>query len=354
MTAAAFPITDVALEALFVPFQAGVLRMPVDGGVMFLRARDGFALRENMRPGWRAEQSFKPFAMALERSGLRMGMVDAQDRFALVLILPPRQREEARALFARALSLLAPGGRIVASVPNAEGARSSQADLESLAGTVGSLSKHKCRVFWTVPEAMTTDASTCMRWLSLDSPRLNDAGYLSRPGLFAWDRIDVASALLASHLPADLTGRAADLGAGYGYLSAQLLRRCPGLVSLDAFEAELRAREPAQGNLDAALQARDDAPAVRWHWHDVTEGLPGRYDVIVSNPPFHQGRADLPELGRAFIHAAAGALEPAGCFWMVANRHLPYEAALADRFSEVRQVVLQDGFKVIEARGVRR
>jgi len=88
------------------------------------------------------------------------------------------------------------------------------------------------------------------------------------------------------------------------------------------------------------------------HWHDVTRGLPRRYDAIVSNPPFHQGRADLPELGRAFIDAAANALLPHGRLWLVANRHLPYEATLAARFNEVRTVVTQDGFKVIEARGV--
>ncbi|MGS8570825.1 methyltransferase, partial [Salmonella enterica subsp. enterica serovar Braenderup] len=69
-------------------------------------------------------------------------------------------------------------------------------------------------------------------WTVLDAPRLNDAGYVSRPGLFAWDRVDTASALLAEHLPADLAGRVADLGAGYGYLSAQLIARCPAVSSV--------------------------------------------------------------------------------------------------------------------------
>ena len=140
---------------------------------------------------------------------------------------------------------------------------------------------------------------------------------------------------------------------GYGYLSTQLLARCPAVSSIDLFEAEARALEPAQQNLARAQQ--DSTRELTWtvHWHDVTQGLPRRYDAIVSNPPFHQGRADLPELGRAFIDAAANALLPHGRFWLVANRHLPYEATLAARFNEVRTVVTQDGFKVIEARGVR-
>ena len=81
--------------------------------------------------------------------------------------------------------------------------------------------------------------------------------------------------------------------------------------------------------------------------------MPSKYDIIISNPPFHVGRADLPELGRAFIAAAARALNPGGRFWMVANRHLAYEQAMAQHFSDVRTLVVRDGFKVIEASGAR-
>ena len=93
--------------------------------------------------------------------------------------------------------------------------------------------------------------------------------------------------------------------------------------------------------------------AVTVRWHDVTRGLSQRYDAIVSNPPFHQGRADLPELGRAFITTAAEALQPNGRLFIVANRHLPYEAILTARFRDVRTLVTQEGFKVIEAVGVK-
>ena len=54
---------------------------------------------------------------------------------------------------------------------------------------------------------------------------------------------------LAEHLPADLAGRAADLGAGYGYLSRELLERCPKITALDLYEAEQRALALAELNL---------------------------------------------------------------------------------------------------------
>ncbi|MGN6730086.1 MAG: class I SAM-dependent methyltransferase, partial [Rhodanobacteraceae bacterium] len=184
-------------------------------------------------------------------------------------------------------------------------------------------------------------------------PQINAAGYMSRPGLFAWDRVDSASELLAAHLPDDLHGRVADFGAGYGYLAAQLIARCPGITALDLYEAEARALEPARINLEQAMREHQRALAVDVLWHDVTTGVGQRYDAVVCNPPFHQGRADLPELGRAFITQAARALLPHGRLLLVANRHLPYEATLAAHFEQVRAVVIQEGFKVIEAKGVR-
>ncbi|HXD37487.1 MAG TPA: class I SAM-dependent methyltransferase [Rhodanobacter sp.] len=346
---------NAALAALWVPFETAELTLPAEARVLFLRARAGVRLREmaRARPGWLCEQSFLPFAEELARHGMRVGEPEAGERFALVLVLPPRQRDEARALFARAVSLLAPGGTVLASMPNAEGAKSGEADLAQLAGAVQHLSKHKCRVFWATPGEGDVAQALLAQWQALDAPRAIVDGYVSRPGLFAWDRIDRASALLAEHLPPDLRGRVADLGAGYGYLACQVIARCPQVDALDLYEAEARALEPAQINLARAQRASGREVAVSVHWHDVTRGLPQRCNAIVSNPPFHQGRADLPELGRAFIASAADALVPDGRLLLVANRHLPYEATLGARFREVRALATQDGFKVIEATGVR-
>jgi len=361
---------DPALEVLMLPFATGALTWPEQGDVVFLRARDGWPLRTAARPGLICEQSFKPEADALSRSGWQVRDPETADdaaRAALVLALPPRQRAEARALLARAVALCAPGGVVVACMANDEGAKSGEADLKALAGLSGSLSKQHCRVFWSRIERADIDRADTDQtradqtrvdharvdralrddWRALDAPRpILDGRFVSRPGVFAWDRIDPASALLAAHLPADLRGQAADLGCGYGYLATALLQRCPDIVALDLYEAEARALALARRN----LQPFADRAALGFHWHDVASGLPRRYDTIVSNPPFHaQGRADRPDIGRAFIASAADALNPGGRLWLVANRHLPYEQTLDARFGEVRVVAQHDGFKVIEA-----
>ncbi|MBL8299021.1 MAG: class I SAM-dependent methyltransferase [Rhodanobacteraceae bacterium] len=344
-------VDDPALQALFLPFLDGTLSVPAR--LAFLRARNGQGLQQFRtlfgRSAIVAEQSFRPYADALppgiEATSLAEGQFDA------VLMLPPRQRSEARGLLAHALELAAPGAVLVASVANTQGARAIEGDFERLAGPLVSASKHKCRTFWRHHQPAEVDTALMQQWQEDAAPRpVADGRFLSRPGVFAWDHIDAASALLAAQLPADLAGHGADLGAGYGYLASEVLARCARVEALDVFEAEARALDLARINLDAMAAKRERPPALQYFWHDVTRGLPRRYDFIVTNPPFHQSRADEPELGRQFIRVAAQALVSQGRLLLVANRHLPYEQTLRGSFMQIQVLADTQGFKVIAAK----
>ena len=65
------------------------------------------------------------------------------------------------------------------------------------------------------------------------------------------------------------------------------------------------------------------------------------------------GRGDRPDIGRAFIAAAANALKPGGRLWLVANRHLPYEHALGEGFPQVETLVQNGGFKIVQGEKAR-
>ncbi len=318
------------------------------GSVAFLGARphDGLA---RFAGRITFEQPHKQLADRLTAAGHPV-VRRVEGVHSLVLLLPERQKDLTLADLARGMSLLEPGGILLASLPNDWGAARFEKQLGTLAGNLCHLSKHKSRAFWAV-KADTLDAALSAEWTAAAAPqKILDGRFWSQPGLFGWDRIDAGSQLLVDHLPMGLHGRAADLGGGYGFLGDFLCRHRPHLQSLDVFESDRRALEACQKNLDAI------PPPFRLacRWHDVLSGVGSAvYDLIVMNPPFHEGRQSAPRLGLAFITNAAEALRPGGQLWMVANAHLQYETMLKQVLTDVRLVAQSNGFKVLTAtRGV--
>lgn len=172
-------------------------------------------------------------------------------------------------------------------------------------------------------------------------PHEIDGGFVTVPGVFSADGIDPASALLADHLPRSLGAQVADLGAGWGYLSARALDR-GDIAEMHLVEADHDALDCARRNV---LDRR-----ARFHWEDATRWRPAApLDTVISNPPFHAGRTPDPALGLSFIEAAARILAPGGQLFLVANRHLPYEAQMQRLFAEVREMAGNERFKLLHA-----
>jgi len=315
------PPVNPALETLLLAF-SGENSPPVPERALFLGAEPHPQLAS--WPGLHGWQPLKPLANAWENAGFHL-TESPQGEWPMVLLLPGKSRDETLAAFATGHDLLAPGGHLVVAMPNSSGAARFEKELSKAAGGIHSLQKNKCRAFhctrhedWN-PELLEN-------WRELAKPRLiPDTPFFTEAGVFSANRIDPGSEFLTRHLPPGLSGRVADPGAGWGFLSHFLLSRFPKIQSIDLFEADSRALACARRNL-AAFSDRE----IRFHWHDVTTGLTGPYDVIVMNPPFHTGQATDAGLGGEFIRRAAAALRRGGRLFLVANRQLPYEGVLTD------------------------
>jgi len=171
------------------------------------------------------------------------------------------------------------------------------------------------------------------------APQEIEGGFVTLPGLFSADGIDPGSACLADALPERLGTRVADLGAGWGYLSARALTR-DSIAEMHLVEADKAALDCARVNLPD--------PRVHLHWEDATRWQPeAGFDTVITNPPFHAGRRADPALGQAFIAAAARVLLPKGQLFLVANRHLPYESQMARHFAEVTEIGGDTRFKIL-------
>jgi len=307
-----------ALETLMLAF-CGENALAVPASALFVGAQPhpAFAKWSHLC-GW---QPLKPLAAAWERAGLAR-VEQPEGRFPLVLVLPGKSRDETLGWFGLAREMLEPGGRLLAAMPNTAGAARFEKTLANACGNITSLQKHKCRAFYACEDGHW-DEDVFVGWRALGRRRLiPNTHFEVEPGIFSVDHMDPGSALLAAHLPENLRGHVADLGAGWGFLTDAVLRRCPKVGRIDLFEADARALDCARANLAGHVRE------MHFHWHDVVAGVPGSYDAIVMNPPFHTGQATDVDLGRAFLRVAAAALKPGGKLYLVANRQLAYEAAL--------------------------
>jgi 16S rRNA (guanine1207-N2)-methyltransferase len=291
-------------------------------------------------------QTDKTVADALARLGVA-AVAEPEAPAGLCVVFGTKHREEALHHCARAASLLEEGGWFVAVAANDLGAASLERRCAELMGGIESYSKHKCRVFTARKDSARLNRDLLEDWLRAGEWRaIPGADLVSRPGMFSWKAVDPGSRLLARHLPGDLAGRGADLGAGYGYLSRELLARCPGVAELHLFEAERKALDAAERN----LAGRAGGAALRFHWADVTAGLGlSRLDFVAMNPPFHAGREAVSALGRAFVREGLAALRPGGRLFLVANRHLPYEREIEARGAGCAKLAEEGGFKVLRA-----
>ena len=335
-----------ALETLLLAFapDAGFslpIPLPVPARTLFLGAQAHPALLAWPEvTGW---QPLKPLAQAWDHAGFTRADEPPTGTWPLVLVLPNKSRDETLAWFSLARARLQPGGTIGAAMANTAGAGRFEKELAKATGGVSSLQKHKCRAFHAADDGSWNE-ELFREWLALAQPRaIPQTHFLTQPGIFSSEHIDPGSQLLADHLPANLRGNVADLGAGWGFLSDAALRRSPKIQRLDVIEADARALACARINL--ASHARE----ITYHWHDVTTGLPTTYDAIVMNPPFHTGQATDVDLGRAFLKTAATALKRGGRLFLVANRQLPYEAELETRGFAWRKVAEDPTYKLLFA-----
>jgi 16S rRNA (guanine1207-N2)-methyltransferase len=300
-----------------------------------LAERRAFFLRAEEPPfdGIDCEQSLRPDFLRLKLAVPRI----ENGAWPMGLVLLTKHKEENFANIARGWALLEPGGTLVCAGANDDGAASLEKQVRKVFGLADTLSKFHSRVFWF--DKGEAEPPAYWRGLAGLQP-VGDSSWVSKPGIFSWDKVDEGSALLARHLPDDLSGHAADFGSGWGYLARRMLQ--PAVTHLDLIDAEHLALDAARANLTD--------PRVSFHWLDLTrEPAPAAYDAIVCNPPFHTGRASTPALGQSVIEAAARALRPGGRLYMVANRGLPYEPALKAHFASFETLTDNNKFRVSRA-----
>lgn len=184
--------------------------------------------------------------------------------------------------------------------------------------------------------------------LPLQFVELQDEGLVleSQANVFSRGGLDLGTRLLLRHLPqreGELA--AADLGCGNGVLALAMARRCPGARILGVDESH-QAIASARANAERA--GLSDRVEFR-----VGDGLDdvasGRLDLVVCNPPFHQGAVRGDAVAWQLFEQSRRALRPGGELLVVGNRHLGYHWKLSRLFGRCEQIAAHPRFVVLRA-----
>ena len=164
------------------------------------------------------------------------------------------------------------------------------------------------------------------------------------PTVFAEGKLDEGTRLLLEALEVHTTDVALDIGCGAGFIGLHIAHLATkghvtmvdaSLVTVDV----ARRRVEESGLANVQVLPSDGAQAV----------LEQRFDLVVTNPPFHLGGIQTTEIAEHFIRQAAQVLRPRGRFYLVANRFLKYEPTLRASFKTVAEIGGNTRYKVLLA-----
>lgn len=186
--------------------------------------------------------------------------------------------------------------------------------------------------------------------ISLVETEFEGIKYQQYPGVFSANHIDYATQFLLAEWTSNerLTELSApaqilDPGCGNGIIGDYLLGHYP-TARLTAYDVSRVAIASTEMNLAAHGYAGRSAVLQAGSLSEIIK--PERFDLVVTNPPFHdEFQTDISVSTNLFL-AACDRLNPGGHLVVVANRHLNYATHLRRYFDEVLVVGENEKFEV--------
>lgn len=167
--------------------------------------------------------------------------------------------------------------------------------------------------------------------------------FYSKAGVFGWQKVDLGSQLLMQQFaqrPLTPEDKILDLGCGYGYLS--ITAKQLGYTSIDATDNNAASIAACQANF--ALHQISGEVFI----DDCASQSNYSYDIVLCNPPFHQGFEHDKTLINRFCLAAYRALKNNGHAYFVVNQFIGLEKIAALHFQQQCTLLQEQGFKVLQ------
>ncbi|MCP3907604.1 MAG: class I SAM-dependent methyltransferase [Oceanicoccus sp.] len=194
-------------------------------------------------------------------------------------------------------------------------------------------------------EAIAADPLDDKNYTEFSTVVAGDLSFISKPGIFGWNKVDQGSVFLIDTLAnylgifETLPEQVIDLGCGYGFLSVMAHQ----FLSADYLATD--------NNITAINACKQNFAKHKLSGEvlidNCAEAISKQADLIICNPPFHQGFDIEGDLTRRFLQTCKRLLAPGGRGLFVVNSFIPLEKKAAPLFSSVETVASNKSFKVI-------
>ena len=267
---------------------------------------------------------------------------DADAAYDRILCHLPRGRMAIEALLGDAAAALKTGGRLYLVAHKRSGVRGAIETAARMLGPAKVVRQkrgyHVALVVKEIPQTWKISEDFHCLEITLDGIQTT---LVSKPGVFAWDRLDDGTAALIRTMEVQPDETVLDLGCGTGLLALAVARRGGRVTAVDA---DLRAVESTRRTLAANRVTGEVLIS------DCTQAvLDQRFDMVLCNPPFHQGVGVEYEVAHQMVRDAAMVLRPGGRFYLVSNAFIRYEREMTGCFVEVKELFNDRRYRILRA-----
>jgi len=209
-----------------------------------------------------------------------------------------------------------------------------------IGATTTSLAEKKARLVFARFEK-SPSPSPYPQTVKLDSFELP---FSNNSNLFSRDKLDIGSRFFLEHIPHGNFKTILDLGCANGVIGIKAKQLNPDAQLIFSDESAM-AIESAQTNYQNHF--KDSAAYV---WTNCFEGQPrGTLDLVLCNPPFHQGTTVGDFIALQMFQDAFDALKVGGVLRVIGNSHLGYQVRLKKLFGNAKIVDTNQKFLICEA-----
>lgn len=271
-------------------------------------------------------------------------------QFTTAIIDLPKGRRLARRWLVQAWQALQASGWLYLAGANEEGIQTVIRDAQDLFGPgailgyrkgnrIARFEKRDAGKTW--PEWARQPGIAPQTWHEFDVTWAGLSLHLrSLPGIFSFDRLDAGTRFLLESIKIPAGARLLDAGCGYGMIG--LAAGLSEAAEIDLVDVNLLAMAAARQNF-----AQFDFTQARILPGDALQAVQDRqYSLILTNPPFHAGKAVDYQMAEAFIRQSWQQLEPGGQFALVANQFIRYDRLMKPLFGRIEVAAQNRGYKV--------